>query len=193
MNQIGDYFCCKCYSGAFQILLLAGKQRSSNMRCSVSVLLGFPGGVLVKKKKSACQYRSCKRSVFGPWAEKLPWSRKWQLIPVFWLRKIPQTEDTGGLWSRGLQRVGRDCVTKCTYTMHTCLSFMRDIWRENLLALAVGQESPQTFQLWLPTVDTSAGCQLFGSWRMYFKFNVVILPYTSMKFITWEPQERTAF
>ena len=42
-----------------------------------------------KKKKSACQYRSCKRSGVSPWVEKLLWSRKWQLTPVFWLRKIP--------------------------------------------------------------------------------------------------------
>ena len=34
-------------------------------------------------KESACQYRRCKRPGFEPWVGKIPWSRKWQLTPVF--------------------------------------------------------------------------------------------------------------
>ena len=34
---------------------------------------------------------------------KITWSRKWQLVSVFLPRKIPQTEEPGGLQSMGLQ------------------------------------------------------------------------------------------
>ena len=34
--------------------------------------------------------------------------RKWQPTPVFLPGKIPQTEEPGGLWSVGLQRVRHD-------------------------------------------------------------------------------------
>jgi len=36
-------------------------------------------------KESACQYRRCG---FDPWVGKMPWSRKWQLTPVFLLGKL---------------------------------------------------------------------------------------------------------
>ena len=38
----------------------------------------FPGGPLVAE--STCQ---CRRCGFNPWVRKMPWKRKWQLIPVF--------------------------------------------------------------------------------------------------------------
>ena len=34
-------------------------------------------------KDSTCQCRRCKRGGFHPWAEKIPWRRTQQLIPVF--------------------------------------------------------------------------------------------------------------
>ena len=34
-------------------------------------------------KDSACQCRRHKRPGFDPWVRKIPWIRKWQLIPVF--------------------------------------------------------------------------------------------------------------
>ena len=34
-------------------------------------------------KESACKCRRCKRCRFDPWVWKIPWSRKWQLTPVF--------------------------------------------------------------------------------------------------------------
>ena len=39
---------------------------------------GFPGGS--DSKESACQ---CRRPRFNPWVGKIPWRRKWQLIPIF--------------------------------------------------------------------------------------------------------------
>ena len=40
--------------------------------------LGFPGGA--GGKEDTCWCRRCK---FDPWVGKIPWSRKWQLTPVF--------------------------------------------------------------------------------------------------------------
>ena len=39
-------------------------------------------------------------------AEKIPWSRKWQLSPVFLLGNF-HGEEPGGLQSMGSKRVGR--------------------------------------------------------------------------------------
>jgi len=36
----------------------------------------------------ACQCRRLKRQGFDPWVVKIPWSRKWQLAPVFLLGKF---------------------------------------------------------------------------------------------------------
>ena len=37
----------------------------------------------IKKKKSSCQCRRCKRRRFNPWVRKIPWNRKWKPTPVF--------------------------------------------------------------------------------------------------------------
>ena len=79
---------------------------------------GVPGGTSAWKKKPVCQ---CRR--FDPWVGKIPWSRKWQLVSVFLPRKIPQTEEPGGLrpwgckarhdWapvSSSVRRVGRNSL-----------------------------------------------------------------------------------
>ena len=42
---------------------------------------GFPGGA--SGKESVCQCRRHRRCRFNPWVRKIPWSRKWQLIPIF--------------------------------------------------------------------------------------------------------------
>ena len=41
----------------------------------------FPGGT--SGREPACQCRRCRRHGFSPWVGKIPWSRKWQPIPVF--------------------------------------------------------------------------------------------------------------
>ena len=58
-------------------------------------LLGWLSG-----KESASQ---CRRYGFNPWAEKIPWRRKWQLTPIFLPWEIPWTEEPGGLQSVGSQ------------------------------------------------------------------------------------------
>ena len=48
--------------------------------CRVS--WAFPGAAVVKNLP-ACQYMRFKRFRLGPWVGKIPWSRKWQSVPVF--------------------------------------------------------------------------------------------------------------
>ena len=43
--------------------------------------LGFPGGT--RGKELTCQCRRLRRCRFDSWVGKIPWSRKWQLTPVF--------------------------------------------------------------------------------------------------------------
>ena len=58
-------------------------------------LKGFSGGA--RDKESACQCRRHKRHRFDPWVRKMPWSRKWHPTLVSFIRKIPWTEEPGGL------------------------------------------------------------------------------------------------
>ena len=59
----------------------------------LSVLLRWLSG-----KEHACQCR------VNPWISKIPWRRKWQPTPVFLPRKIPWTEESGGLQSMGTKK-----------------------------------------------------------------------------------------
>ena len=43
----------------------------------------FPGGA--SGKEPPCQCRRCRRPGFNPWVGKIPWRRKWQSTPVFFL------------------------------------------------------------------------------------------------------------
>ena len=43
--------------------------------------MGFPRWC--SGKESTCQCRRLKRRGFDPWVWKIPWTRKWQPIPVF--------------------------------------------------------------------------------------------------------------
>ena len=47
--------------------------------------LGFPGGSLVKKKKTCLQ---CGRPGFDPWVGKIPWRRQRLPTPVFWAGEL---------------------------------------------------------------------------------------------------------
>ena len=74
-------------------------------------------------KDSTCQCRRWKRLKFNSWVRKIPWNRKWQPTPVFFFRKIPWTEEPGGLQSMESQRVRHDWVTEHahkTYNASQC-------------------------------------------------------------------------
>ena len=58
----------------------------------------------LSSKESACQ---CRRRGFYLWVGKIPWSSKYQPIPVF-LPGKSWTEEPGGLQSMGLQRIRHD-------------------------------------------------------------------------------------
>ena len=45
---------------------------------------------------------------FNPWVGKIPWRRTWPPIPVFLPGESPWTEESGGLKSKGSQRVRYD-------------------------------------------------------------------------------------
>ena len=64
-------------------------------------------------EEPACQCKSCKRCVFGPWVRKIPWSRKWQPTPVSCLENFMDR----GAW--GFKETG---LSGWAYT-HTCLQF----------------------------------------------------------------------
>ena len=53
----------------------------------------------------------CRRPRFKPWVGKIPWRRKWQLIPVFLPGKFHGQRRLAG-YSPGVARVGHDLVTK---------------------------------------------------------------------------------
>ena len=63
-------------------------------------------------KESACQCRRCKRCGFDPLGQE--GYREWEMATctsiLAW--KIPWTEEPGGLWSMGSQRVGHNLGTK---------------------------------------------------------------------------------
>ena len=57
----------------------------------VNIFCGLPGWL--RGKESTCQ---CRRHVFVPWVRKIPWRRKWQPIPIFFLGN---PTDRGAWWA----------------------------------------------------------------------------------------------
>ena len=53
----------------------------------------------LSSKESTCQ---CRRGVFNPWVRKIPWSRKWQPIPVFFPGKSHAQRNQVRLQSLGV-------------------------------------------------------------------------------------------
>ena len=62
-------------------------------------------------KESTCQCRRCKRCRFNPWVRKIPWSRKWQHIPVFFPGKFHGQRM--GYSPVQLSSVTQSCPTLC--------------------------------------------------------------------------------
>ena len=76
-------------------------------------LWGFPPRWL-SGKEFACQCRRLRRLGFDPWVGKIPWSRKWQPIPVFSPAKFLEQRNLVGLQSR-------EGVTESDMSEHTCM------------------------------------------------------------------------
>ena len=47
-------------------------------------------------KEPACQCRSYKRLGFNPWVGRIPWSKKWQPIPVLLAGKLHEHRSLAG-------------------------------------------------------------------------------------------------
>ena len=61
-------------------------------------------------KESSCQCRRCR---FNQWVEKIPWSRKWQPIPVF----LPEKFRDRGAWQatvHGVEKNQKQLSTRAT-------------------------------------------------------------------------------
>ena len=114
-----------------------------------------------KRKKSACQCRRLKRQGFSPWVRKILWRRKWQPTPVSIIAlKISWTEEPGGLFSIGLQRVGYDWAT--------CI-----VWKQRELLLQWNIQAG------------SRGIQLSGTfWKAFWRWK------TCCWTLAPDPQER---
>ena len=81
--------------------------------------VGFPSGTVVKNPlASSC--RRCKRCRFDPWVGKIPWSRKWQPIPVFLPGKFHRQRSLAGYSPWG-QR-------ESDATEHACTIWIIETW-----------------------------------------------------------------
>ena len=105
---------------------------------------GFPGGA--SSKESACQCRRCNGLGLDTWVGKIPWRRKCQPALVFFLGKIPWTEEPGGLQFMELQRIRHDWAESThTHTLILCLSF----WKTARLFSTVAAPFPiSTSNVW---------------------------------------------
>ena len=107
---------------------------------------GFPGGA--NDKGSTCQ---CRRRGFDPWVAKIPWSMKWQPMPVFLPRKFHGQRSLHSGYSLyiGLQRVRHDWVTE-----HTALSFKMS----NKTETGFQVRQLMTWDVWLQITGFTSKC-----------------------------------
>ena len=68
---------------------------------SIFWCLSPPGGSVV-------QCRRCRRHRFNPWVRKIPLEEGMATHSSILAWRIPWTEEPGGLWFTGSQRVGQD-------------------------------------------------------------------------------------
>ena len=114
-------------------------------------ILGFSSGSVVKKKKSACQYRRCS---FNPWVRKIPWRRKWQPSPIFLPGKSHGQESLVGYSPWGGERNRHNLATKAT-TFHIQVRILEKhrFNKENNIYFVLHSPSPaleKTFSGHLP-------------------------------------------
>ena len=75
--------------------------------------------------KKCLQCRRCKRHGFNSWAEKIPWSRKWQPIPIFLPEKSHGQRSLAGYSPWGHKELD---TTKhaCKGTCHAKMGSIKD-------------------------------------------------------------------
>jgi len=114
------------------------------------------------KKSPANVFGRPKRCGFNPWVEKTLWRKKRQPTPVFPPRKIPWTEEPGGLQFMGSQRVGHSSARTHTYLLNypTLQSFAFSI-SGSAIAWFLLTSSPRPASLSLPQSASLSSC---SSW-----------------------------
>ena len=97
---------------AFKYVYKPKKTFVLGSRATLISLYGLPRWL--SDKESACQ---CRRPWFNPWAKKIPWRRKWQPTPVFFLGKSHGQRSLAGYNPRGHKELD---TTEHTHT-HTSI------------------------------------------------------------------------
>ena len=119
-NHNGSYHKRKSNTGC-QRAVCTSEMQKKNLCLSlefsstgVEFMYRWPSGI-----ESACQCRRCKRCSFDPWVGKIPWSRKWQPMPVFLPGEFHEQRSLVG------RRVRQDWVC-----MHIILRILIQVWEQ---------------------------------------------------------------
>ena len=124
--------------------------------------MGFPGGSMVKS--TLANAGDAKRREFQPWVGKIPWRRKWQPTPVFWLGKSHGERSQVGYSPRGRKELD---MTEPMSTHTSCATSWNKQWINIIKSKGIAFHVPSViyFQAW---GTKSIG---FSSW---------LLPFTSV-------------
>ena len=98
-------------------------------KCELSIVgtwPGFPGGT--SGEEPSCQRRTHERCGFDPWVRKIPWKRKWQLIPIFLPGKSHGQRSLPGMKSRTLLKQLSTHLTILNYFPLVLLFMALDIF-----------------------------------------------------------------
>ena len=90
-------------------------QQSFNFYIHLLYQHGLPQWL--RDKEFACQFRGRQRHGFDPWVRKIPWSRKWQLTPVFLSGEFHGQMSLVGYSPWQSQRVGHDWATSLSLSV----------------------------------------------------------------------------
>ena len=98
---------------------LAVPQKVKHSYLMTQKFRGFTGGTVVQWLRIHLPVQEMQRWV-QYLVNKFPWSRKWQLVPVFLTGKFHgERKKPGGLQSMGSQRVRHDWVTEYIHTTNS--------------------------------------------------------------------------
>ena len=101
-----------------------------------------------------------------PGSGRFPWRRKWHPTPVFLPEKIPWTEESDGLQSKGSQRVRHDWATKQTH-IHQELRYteLESNWWRKLQVFTKHLLWTQYFAVFL--IEMFIMCLRQTKWKQY--------------------------
>ena len=99
--------------------------------------------------------RRCKRQGFDPWVKKIPWRRKWQPTPVFFVWNIPWTKEPIGLQPRGLQDWARTQRTQWAWEQILPQLSLKWLWPEPTSWLSLWDSLSQGTLLSLTRIPNS--------------------------------------